>query len=189
MAISSATIASNALAFLGEHPILTILDESVRARLCNQHFEIVRDALLAEHPWNFPKARVTLAALSVTAPVFDYSYTFALPSDYLRMVKVFPDYAEFEIEGNTLVSDVSEIRIVYVKRLTDYNRYNPLFILAFEYKLAAAIAPVLKQDPKITEAMEMMGDKWLSKAKIADAQEERSVEVLSDELVTVRKIN
>ena len=188
MSTSAASIASSALSFLGEAAILTLLDESTRARLCNQHFEVIRDALLASHPWNFAKKRVSLVAVDTDAPVFDYSYTFALPSDYLRMVKVSPDWAEFEIQGADLVTDVADIDISYVHRMIDYGAYNPMFILAFEYKLAAAIAPVLKSDYKIAQAYEQMWQYWDRAAKIMDAQDERSKEAKSDDLIEVRRV-
>ena len=189
MSISSAVIASNALGFLGEAPVLTLLDETVRARLCNQHFEVLRDALLASHPWNFAKARVNLVAVSTPEPVFDYSYTFALPTDYIRMVKAWPEWAEFEIEGSNIVTDSSAFSLSYVRRFADYNAYNPLFVLGFEYKLAAAVCPVLKNNMKITQMMEELGEAWLLKAKIMDAQDEKSKEIKSDDLITVRKVN
>lgn len=189
MSISSATVASNALGFLGEQPILTLLDESVRARLVNGHFAILRDAILADHLWNFAKRRVVLVAESVAAPVFDYAYTFALPTDYIKMVKFNPQWADYEIQGNTLVTSAQEAMISYIARITDLNAWHPIAVLAFEYKLAAAVSPVLKSDYKITEMMEGMYESWIRKAKIADAQDERSKEVLSDDLIDARRVN
>ena len=186
--ISSASIASGALGLLGESPILSLLDESTKARYCALHFELIRDALLTSHPWNFAKKRVNLVAVSTPMPVFKYSYTFALPPDYLRMVELFPDYAEYEIQGDTLVTDTAEISIAYVYRMTDYAAYNPMFVMAFQYKLAAMLAPILKSDFKIAQAYESLWDFWDKKAKMMDAQDERSKEVKSDDLIEVRMV-
>lgn len=186
--ISSASIASGALALVGESPILSLLDESARARYCALHFELLRDALLTSHPWNFAKKRVDLVAVSTPTPAFKYSYTFALPSDYLRMVETWPTYCEFEIQGDTVVTDCSSISIAYIYRMTDYAAYNPMFVVAFQYKLAAMLAPVLKSDFKIAQAYESLWEFWDKKAKIMDAQDERSKEVKSDDLIEVRRV-
>jgi len=188
MSISDATICSNALGLLSEAPILSLLDESVRANHCNNFFAITRDALLEDHPWNFASGRVQLVAVSTPTPIFAYSYTFQLPTDYLKVQEVSPSYIEYAIEADRLLADASKVAIAYTRRLTDYSKYSPLFILALQYKMAALMAPLLKQDYKLATLYEQMYDLWIKRAKIADAQASRSKEATSDDLITVRKV-
>lgn len=189
MSISSATIASNALSLLGESGILTLLDESEKARLCNRHFDLLLNALLEDHPWNFATSRRNLVAVVTPTPVFGFSYTFQLPSDYLKIQEVSPTYMEYAIEGDKLLTTTSDAAIKYTKRITDLNKCNPLFLMGFEYQLASLLAPKLKSDYKLAQMYAGLAMQWLAKAKISDAQAERSKEVKSDDLIDVRKVN
>lgn len=188
MSVSPAIICSNALSLLQEDSILTLLDETVRARRCNQHFDVTRDAMLESHPWNFATHRVQLVAIDTPAPAFNFSYTFQLPSDYLKVQEVYPDYIEYAIESDRILADSSEVYIAYTRKLTDYNKYNPLFIYALQYQLASVMAPMFKHDYKIAQMYAAEADRWLSKAKSSDAQASRSKLVKSDDLIDARKV-
>lgn len=189
MSISSATIASNALGLVGESSVLTLLDETERARICNRHFDPLLHALLEEHPWNFATKRVNLVAVVTPEPVFTFSYTFQLPTDYLKVQEVFPDYMEYAIEGDKMLTTTSTAAIKYTRRITDLNKCSPLFILGFTYQLASLIAPKLKSDYKLSQMYASLAMQYLAKAKMSDAQAERSKEVPCDTLIDVRKVN
>ena len=64
MATSVIEICNNALVDLGEEPITSLADNTKAARLCNQRWPAVRDAVLRAHPWN---CAVTLARLAASA--------------------------------------------------------------------------------------------------------------------------
>lgn len=45
-------ICNSALNMLGGNTIISLTETSKNARLCNQRYELVRDAVFREHPWN-----------------------------------------------------------------------------------------------------------------------------------------
>jgi hypothetical protein len=80
---SDVDIANLAMAKLGQQPIQSFLDTTTRAANINRTYPMLRDKLQRKR-WNFNRAYVFLPVLG-TAPVFEYSYAYQLPSDYLRL--------------------------------------------------------------------------------------------------------
>ena len=87
MAVSVIEICNNALLDLGEDTIMSLGDETKAARLCNQRWPGVRDAVLRTHPWNCCAAQAVLAAAS-EAPSWRWSAAYPLPLDCLRVLRV-----------------------------------------------------------------------------------------------------
>src|SRR5262245_59158945 len=86
MANTAVSICSNALVKLGDDPITALTDPTNRARHCNRLFTPTLEAVLREANWNDSIKRQRLAQL-VDAPVWEYNFAYALPSDYMKMVK------------------------------------------------------------------------------------------------------
>jgi hypothetical protein len=105
------SICANALRRLGDSPIVSLTDDTERARLCNAFYSEARDDVLRSHPWNFSITRQQLSQLSAT-PLYQYSYQYALPTDpfCLRVLEMeYSDYV-FKIEhlagtGRVLLTD------------------------------------------------------------------------------------
>jgi hypothetical protein len=84
-------IVNFALVGLGAPPITDIDEGSAHSITAKTVWDMARDFVMADFPWLFAKKRATLAKNS-TAPLFEYSYRYDLPSDYMKMLKVFPAY-------------------------------------------------------------------------------------------------
>jgi hypothetical protein len=80
---SEIQICNLALSHIGA-PTIAALSESTRqARECNRLYEVNRDAVLADYPWNFATKRRVLALLSgETVSGWDYVYSY--PGDCLK---------------------------------------------------------------------------------------------------------
>ena len=81
-------ICNSALNMLGGNTIISLTETSKNARLCNQRYELVRDAVFREHPWNCLQKRVELAQDTV-APSFEFSSAYTLPADYDQKILIF----------------------------------------------------------------------------------------------------
>lgn len=77
MAVSVIEICNNALLDLGEETIMSLSDDSKPARLCNQRWPGVRDAVLRAHPWNCCTAQAVLAA-DAAPPAWRRSFAYPL---------------------------------------------------------------------------------------------------------------
>lgn len=110
------------------------------ARVMRYNYDTLRDALLTEYPWNFALKRGRIAA-NATAPSWGFNKAYTLPSDFLALIEIKnnPDYrVETDADGDIaiLTNEGSPLYILYISRVTDTGRFDPLFIEAFASRLA-----------------------------------------------------
>lgn len=168
---SNVEIANLALSRLGADLILALDEDTENGRKVNAIYEIVRDIMLAKHPWNFALKRVSLALLAET-PNFGFDNVFQLPPDYLRVIKT--DQAtdvDYKIEGKKLYTDVSSIKIQYIYQVTDPIEFSQGFIDAFADELAARLAYPITGNRALAADLQQLALANLKVAKFQDAQE------------------
>lgn len=172
-----------ALAEIGDSYNITSIDEiSPQAGICKRFYDSTRDALLREHPWSFARARADLARLS-TAPLFGWDYQFQLPANFLRLIEfngldAWQPEGAYELEGGVILTDAAAAQIIYVKRVTEANLYDALFVEAFTLKLAARICTKLTKDDGLQEGLMRRYRMALGQAKKLDANETRPRRIL-----------
>ena len=146
---SQVEIANRALTKIGEARITSLADNVEAARTISSMWDVVRDAELRAHNWNFSITRASLAAL-VTVPAFRYAYEFQLPSLCLKIIQVGEYYpgpsmsdfrnapeAPYQIEGRKILTDYpAPLYIRYVASITDTGTWDALFTEAFACRLA-----------------------------------------------------
>ena len=142
MVTSVVDICNNALVRIGSKTITSLTDGDKVSNACNTTYSRVRDTLLRMHLWNFAVTRQELAS-EVAAPVFGYAYSFPLPSDFIRAVRLDDNILPYKIEQGKLLTDSSEIRLVYVSRIEDVTKFDPLFVEALILMLAINLSYIL----------------------------------------------
>lgn len=141
---SEVDICNLALQRLGAKAISALSEDSTAGRECNRVYAHARDSELRAHPWNFARARVSLAASS-TDPLFGLGKQYPLPNDFLRIL---PDneVRDWQIEGRSILTDDGEpLQLVYIKRVTDPNDFDELFITLLVARIAVDIAEKITQ--------------------------------------------
>jgi len=169
---STVDICNSALNMIGASNILSLTEDSKAARICNQRYEYVRDAVFRAHPWNCLIRRVALAADTAT-PAFDFSYQFTLPTEpyCLRVLRLEEPDTVFKIEGRKIVTNESSIKLMYVARVTDANEYDMLLIETLSARLAADISYSLVNSAQLTQLMQKQYEAKLKEARFVDATE------------------
>lgn len=146
-------------------------DEAV---VCTLHFERVRDNLLQSFAWIFARKTDTPAQLS--EGIAGWEYSFALPSDCLKVIAVLAkdkrkefysawerdlsspselnEIIEWEEADNKLYTNRTPVHIRYTERITDINLWSGAFIDAFVIKLAEAIAPAVGASGDLIQVLE-----------------------------------
>lgn len=173
MAESIVQICNAALSLVGEKQITnaTLSDDTEAERQCTLLYPILRDKLLRSHPWNFAEKRVQVAALTET-PDFEFNYYYNLPSDCLRLLRLFESDEMYRVEANRrIATDASPCRIVYTARVTDPAQFDPGFTHSLIYSLAAHLAMVLSDNRSLAAELRAAADEELKEAKMYDAQE------------------
>ena len=165
-------ISSNALRLLGDDPITSFSDDTERARLVNAVYEEMRDEVTRAAVWNCCKSRQVLASLSET-PAFGWAYYHQLPADCLRVVDVLSGDTRIDhtIEGRRLMTDVSSVNLIFLKRVTDPNELDVLFIAAYTARIAAELSLPISGSNTVATAMWRAYDMKITEARTIDSQE------------------
>ncbi len=169
---SEVDIINSALNMLGASNIISRGEDSKSARITNQRYDYVRDAVLRAHPWNCAIKRTTLAADSDSAP-FGFSNQFTLPTDpyCLRVLRLEYLDVDFRVEGRKIQCDEDTLNLIYIARVMDPNEYDQSLVEAIAARLAADTSYALVQSTSLTGAMYQLYDNKLSEARFIDATE------------------
>ena len=175
-------ICNLALAHLGASSISSITEASREAQVCKLHYDLARDSVLREHPWNFATKRLALALLAVTPVGFDYAY--AYPTDCLFAREIWRSVSTdplivFEVQakaggGRQIVTDAVGAVLEYTAQITDEAQFDASFVDAFSWRLAADIAVPLTKSLPISQAMLTVYANRLNSAAVRDGQEGRT---------------
>ena len=183
---STVDIANFALNNLGASNITSLDENSKAARVVNQRYESVRDAVFRAHPWNCLINRASLAQETST-PAFGYTYQYALPTDpFCLRVLEFSNgslsYPQdnitnntggpvFVIEGRKLLTDEGSAQIKYIGRVTDTQLYDASLTEALAARLAAEICYAITGSTSMVQIQTSLYEAKVNEARFNDATE------------------
>jgi len=178
MATSKIGICNMALARIGAARV-NALDYApsdqipIEAELCLLWYDQILDEVLTLHNWNFAIEPKDISAASTTAPAWGYTNRYTLPTNpyCLRVIRLDDQDIEWRRQGNCLVMDESEAKILYMGRETDAARYTALFIAALYTRLAQRLLPGLSEKYDLAEGLEADFQRTMSDARHFDAVE------------------
>lgn len=127
MAQTAVDCCNSALQRVGATTITSLSDNSPEARACSVAYDSNRRDELRKHPWNFAVKRAVLAP-DTTAPAFDYTYAFTIPTDCLRVLRPATVGLDWVIEGGKILTNDSDtLYLRYVSDVTDPTLWDPSF--------------------------------------------------------------
>ena len=183
---------NSALNLLGASTISALTDDSKNARLCNQRFDSVRNRVFRSHAWNCLHKRVQLAQNS-TAPVVEYTYAYALPSDCLRVLKIhngttdsIASAIDYKLEGRNVVTDEGTVYLIYVALDTDPNNYDSYLQESISHQLAADLCYAITNNATLANNYMARADERLREARFIDATENSLGTIESNEFTDAR---
>lgn len=191
---SEVDICNMALLGVGAKPkISSLTEDSDNARLARQFYGPVRDAVLRSHIWNcaIERPSSSITPLS-TSPDTDYDYQYQLPVNpyCLRVLQV----GELEdqpktwvVEGRKLLCNDSTTKIVYIKRITDTNEFDPLLVDAIVNRLQIKFAfPITNKRDLVKDLINEYELITAPLARTIDAQEHHHTEWITEDWITAR---
>ena len=174
---SVVNMCNSSLNLLGASTISALTDDTKNARLCNQRYEPVRNRVFRSHAWNCLHKRVQLAQNS-TAPVVEYTYAYALPSDCLRVLKIhngttdsIASSLDYKLEGRNIVTDEGTVYAIYIALDTDPNNYDTYLRESISHQLAADICYAITNNATLAKNYMARADERLREARFIDATE------------------
>ena len=186
MSQSVVDICNSALQRVGATSILSILDNSPEARACNIDYDSNRRDELRKFKWNFAIERVVLAPDS-TAPAFDYTYAFSMPSDCIRILRPNTPNLDWQIEGRKiLTNDSNVLNLRYISDVTDANYFDPSFYNVVCAALAVDLVERLTQSNTKKQLLIKDYNDAVGDAKRANAFEAGPEEAPDDDWLIAR---
>ena len=189
---SVVNMCNSALNLLGASTIAALTDDTKNARLCNQRYEPVRNRVFRSHAWNCLHKRVQLAQNS-TAPVVEYSYAYALPSDCLRVLKIhngttdsIASALDYKLEGRNIVTDIGTVFVIYIALDTDPNNYDTYLRESISHQLAADLCYAITNNATLANQYMLRADERLREARFIDATENSLGTIESSEFTDAR---
>ena len=189
---SVVNMCNSALNLLGASTIAALTDDTKNARLCNQRYDPVRNRVFRSHAWNCLHKRVQLAQNS-TAPVVEYSYAYALPSDCLRVLKIhngttdsIASALDYKLEGRNIVTDEGTIYLIYIALDTDPNNYDVYLRESISHQLSADICYSITNNATLANQYMLRADERLREARFIDATENSLGTIESSEFTDAR---
>jgi hypothetical protein len=188
MAVSEVAICNSALIKLGVETITSLNDNSRQALLCKEQYPKIRNKLLYSHPWNFAMKRAKLVA-TATAPVYEFSYQYTLPSDCLRIwdTQYGPSTDFYQREGDFLYSNYSDVAIRYIALIADTTKYSPTFDECCALMLAIDLEYSLVQSNSFKNTLLQELQVELRDSRSFDAQENPSYPYQEDVFLNARR--
>lgn len=206
MALSLIDIVNDALATLGEQPIVNLEKENATstAILLRMKYPLVQRALLMEADWNCARITQQLSRLA-QPPKRGYAYVFQLPTDPeclgVRQISIDggdsfidlnayynwnagPKESFFDIDGDTLLCN-SEIVWIKYTGLIDPAKMDPFLASAFSAQLAAELAYAIPASASLAQYLEQIANRKLKKAKSRNALD-RNIIQPEGEVVGIR---
>ncbi len=158
------SIVNLALSHLGAGRIANIDEGSVEANAALTNYDAARQAVLRDFHWSFALRLEKLVRLP-DAATGEYAYCYMLPADYLYALRLrgaheAPEIDDrnvtpFTIRGRNFYCDDDDPQLEYVADVTDTSLFDPLFVEAFSYRLAAKLAmPVTGSDARCQYLMQ-----------------------------------
>lgn len=192
MAISEVDIANMGLLEVGAKPkIASLIEDSDNARLANQFFWPVVDAVLRGHIWNCAIHRKTITPLA-DAPDFDYDYQYQWPTNpyCLRLLRVgiLDDQpTNWKPEGRKFLYTESSAPIVYIKRIIDTNEFDPLLVDAIALRLGIKFAmPLTNKRDMVDSLIKQYEIITLPLARTIDGQESSTQTFITEDWIRSR---
>jgi hypothetical protein len=176
---SKTDICNRALIKIGKATIRDIdTDESTQGTVCKAVYDAMLNEILRQAEWNFAVTRQSLNKdISYTANG-EWANGFILPTlpPVIKIISV-ENNAAFKIERRLLVTNVNEINLKYIGRVTDPNLYDALFINVLVLRIAYEIAFTLTSQANLTDKLYKEYLLALEEAKNQNSQDDNELPI------------
>ena len=138
-------ICNLALARLGDARIAALSDATAQAQYCSLFYAQTLEELQTEFDWQFCRKLASLTA-DATPPAFGYARRFAVPSDFLRLIRLNgidedENFSKWEIVDGFIHTDLAApAQIEYIAHVTDAAKFPAVFVEILSAKLATNLA-------------------------------------------------
>jgi hypothetical protein len=194
-------ICNYALLLIGDTEGISSMTENTKAsKVCARVYEIERETLLTEFPWNFVVKQALLVEVTgETSQEFNFVYEY--PGDCLRVLKIFTgsetdgmvnDYKIIYTKDandnvKRIVCNLDDAYVEYIMDMQDENADSAIFSKLLAYRIAVEIAIPLTGDARIAQSARQGYAEVLAKTKYLTALERQQPVNKGNRYMTARR--
>jgi len=120
-------------------------------------------------------------------PINEFDHIYALPSDYIKLIELYPNYVPYRLESNfILCGESTELDIRYTYKVTNPDEFDSLFIEAFAALLAREAAITLTDSLRKQKKMDEMFEDKIADARFAGSIEDDLEEMEAEDWLNQR---
>lgn len=193
MAFTRVQIISHALTLLGRKPISSLNNQGDLVNSADQAFDLLYTSVLSTSFWRFATTISELAKLN-EVPIGKYwLYSYMLPSDYLKLVHLYPPIYDFELYKNSRLysnynNDTCPLYVEYIFK-PDETLLPSYFVKYFAYELASYLALSNAQVPDYAPELERRRTIELAIAQAADTQNRPQTSLKNIPMLSLRYVS
>lgn len=125
--------------------------------------------------------------LQSVTPVNEFDYIYALPSDYIKLIELYPNYISYRIESNfILCGESTELDIKYTYKVTNPDEFDAMFVEAFAALLARETAIPLTDSLRKQKKMDELFEDKIADARFSGSIEDDLEEIEAEDWLTSR---
>jgi hypothetical protein len=187
---SKVQICNLSLTKVGAGTIISLTDNTDKAKLCNLLFDTIADEVMTDGVYSTTITRATLNKTTNT-PVFEFDYEYQLPTSPYCLKVLSLDEAKsgdntYKIEGDKLLTDLNGVSIKYIGRVTDSELFGPMLTKALVFRLAAELALPTTGSKDMARDMYLLYEKVSREAAAISGQQGSPDTIPFDTLIDVR---
>jgi len=154
---SKIEIINFALTLLGLSQTTSPNEDNTASVAMNSIYDTTLYSMLTLHKWGFSVRRKKLEASTSFEPEWGYTYSYPLPADCIKLIQVgdkrnIPGI-EYYVEDRNIITDASDILILYSTKDINIQHASPLFTEAFAAKLATNLSTRLPGRTSVTQVV------------------------------------
>lgn len=201
MANSQLSISNLALRHFSQNPVINLTDNNPSVNAINAYWEAARDDVLSEHPWSF--ATVT-KALSYSFNGAEYCDDWTFGYDYITqsiasLWYVYDFYTadkkdeqDFEVrydptlDMRVILTNLSNAVAEYSYVQDDVTLWSHKFVMAFSYRLAAMMCPIITGDAEKALTLMQLSNVYIGEEKRIDSTRKKKRPEVTSKYVNAR---
>ena len=184
MPSSQIDITRAAVIELGDAIPTSLSDDQDSVAVANQIYPQVKTDLLSKAPWRFAAKKITLS-LVVTAPLNEWTQQFDMPTDFVRIIRVYPDQA-YEIFGLRIYANTTSLACDYVHDCSE-SLMPPYFVTLFTYELAERMSRAITGADSDKQTLRDRRRFAFAEAMSADAMQRPNTIMVQSPFIDVRR--
>jgi hypothetical protein len=181
---SKIELISNALILIGDLPINTLTGNSRAQTVAANLYENIVLNELTKFRWGFARRKAQLSLLT-GEPIEEWEKAYQLPSDILTLIKVSPN-VNYQVYGSKAYTNYAQaLYCDYIANVAE-SEWPSYFNKMIEYALARDFASSIRDS---ASSADRMAAEYLNASRMArytDAQQHKTVAIVSRPFVDVR---